>query len=157
MGFRFASPTAKAMGHPTIDGPPNDWQVGQPMRIVFLGSGAFAVPTLRWLTESEHDVALVVTQPARPSGRRRRTTPTPVGALADELELERLEAEDVNEPQIARKLLALELRIGLVVAFGQKLGRIQIGLVYRYWGNGGSFAADDFYQNRVGIELGFRL
>lgn len=99
------------------------------MRIVFLGSGAFAVPTLRWLTESEHEVALVVTQPARPSGRGRRTTLTPVGVLADELGLERLEAEDVNAPQIARKLLELELRIGLVIAFGQKLGTKLLGLL----------------------------
>jgi hypothetical protein len=35
--------------------------------------------------------------------------------------------------------------------------RTQIGLVYRYWQNGGSFAADDFNQNRVGLELGFKL
>ena len=35
--------------------------------------------------------------------------------------------------------------------------RIQIGLVYRHWTNGGSFSADDFSQNRVGLELGFRL
>ena len=91
------------------------------MRIVFLGSGAFAVPTLRWLSESEHEVALVVTQPARPSGRGRRTTLTPVGALADDLGLKSLEAEDVNAPQIAHRLLELEVRIGLVIAFGQKL------------------------------------
>ncbi len=99
------------------------------MRIVFLSSGAFAVPTLRWLTESEHDVALVVTQPARPSGRGRRTTATPAGALADELGLETLEAEDVNAPQIARRLPALKLRIGLVIAFGQKLGPKLLGLL----------------------------
>lgn len=35
--------------------------------------------------------------------------------------------------------------------------RIQLGLVYRYWHNGGSFALDDFSQNRVGLEFGFRL
>ena len=92
------------------------------MRLIFLGSGAFALPTLRWLAGSENEVRLVVTQPARPSGRGRRTTPTPVSALANELGLEMLELEDVNAPEAVAKLRSLDARLGLVVAFGQKLG-----------------------------------
>ena len=92
------------------------------MRIVFLGSGAFALPTLRWLAQSEHEVALVVTQPARPSGRGRRTTPTPVRHLADELGLQSAEALDVNTADMMARLHHLNARLGVVIAFGQKLG-----------------------------------
>ncbi|RME41838.1 MAG: methionyl-tRNA formyltransferase, partial [Planctomycetota bacterium] len=64
------------------------------MRIVFLGSGEFAVPSLRWLANSGHDVPLVITQPARPSGRGRKTKPTAVAETARSLGLPLLEVED---------------------------------------------------------------
>ena len=92
------------------------------MRIIFLASGPFALPTLRWLARSDHEVALVVTQPARPSGRGRRTVPTPVRMLADELGIETLEAQDVNALELVAGLRSLDARLGLVIAFGQKLG-----------------------------------
>jgi methionyl-tRNA formyltransferase len=92
------------------------------MRIIFLGSGAFAQPTLRWLAQSEHEVPLVVTQPARKSGRGQRVTRTPVRALADELGLETLEAEDANDAEVVERLASLGADLGIVIAFGQKLG-----------------------------------
>jgi len=91
------------------------------MRIVFLGSGAFAEPTLRWLHQSEYEVPLVVTQPARAAGRGRRVTRTPVRAVAEELGMEVLEAERVNEPEHIERLRALDAHVGVVIAFGQKL------------------------------------
>ncbi len=91
------------------------------MRLIFLGSGAFALPTLRWLAGGEHEIPLVVTQPSRPSGRGRKTTPTPVFTLANELGLETLEPEDVNAPDVVAGLRSLDAQLGLVVAFGQKL------------------------------------
>ncbi|MCH7925080.1 MAG: hypothetical protein IIC51_06060, partial [Planctomycetes bacterium] len=97
------------------------------MRIIFLGSGRFAMPTLRWLAESDHTVALVVTQPARPSGRGRRIVRTPVQALAEDLGLETIAIQDVNEPESARDLLALDARIGLAIDFGQKIGPALLG------------------------------
>lgn len=92
------------------------------MRLVFLGSGEFAVPTLRWLTTSAHEVPLVVTQPARESGRGRRVTPTPVAQCAKQLQLPLLEVENVNDPAVVSQLWSLEARVGLVIAFGQFLG-----------------------------------
>jgi len=97
------------------------------MRIVFLASGAFAQPTLRWLAQSQHEVALVVTQPAKSSGRGRHLTRTPVRAMADELGLETLETENVNAPDVITRLRSLEARVGLVIAFGQKLGPELLG------------------------------
>ena len=46
-------------------------------RIVFLGSGAFGIPTLESLHE-QGSIRLVVTQPDRPAGRGRESTPTPI-------------------------------------------------------------------------------
>jgi methionyl-tRNA formyltransferase len=54
------------------------------VRLVFLGSPSFAVPSLEAVLEVGHEVALVVTQPDRPAGRGQRTTPPPVAAYARE-------------------------------------------------------------------------
>lgn len=97
------------------------------MRLVFLGSGAFAEPTLRWLHDSEYEVPLVVTQPARAAGRGRRVTRTPVRAVADELGIEVLEAENVNEPRWIERIRSLHAHVGLVIAFGQKLSDELLG------------------------------
>ena len=52
------------------------------MKIVFMGTPQFAVPSLRALIDSRHDVEAVFTQPDKPAGRRRRLRPTPVKQLA---------------------------------------------------------------------------
>ena len=54
------------------------------MRVIFLGSPTFALPSLEALYGAEYDVALVVTQPDRPAGRGQKTTPPPVAAYARE-------------------------------------------------------------------------
>jgi len=91
------------------------------MRIVFLGSGVFAEPTLRWLAQSAYEVALVITQPARAAGRGRKLTRTPVRAVAEELGFEVLEVQNINEPEQIERLRSLNAHVGLVIAFGQKL------------------------------------
>lgn len=91
------------------------------MRLILLGSGEFAIPTLRWLLQSEHEIPLVITQPARGSGRGRIVTPTPVARFAGEHGMEVLEVEDVNQPPVIKRLRDLDAFLGLVIAFGQKL------------------------------------
>jgi len=54
------------------------------VRLVFLGSPAFALPSLQALVAAGHEVALVVTQPDRPAGRGQKTTPPPVAMYARE-------------------------------------------------------------------------
>jgi methionyl-tRNA formyltransferase len=91
------------------------------MRIVFFGSGQFAVPSLRWLINSPHEVALVVTQPDRPAGRGKQLLPTPVAerAIEDGVPLER--CQDVNQPEFIERARQLRPDIGIVIAFGQKI------------------------------------
>jgi len=91
------------------------------MRLIFMGSGAFATPTLRWLHDSEHQVAAVITQPARGSGRGRRVARTPVRAVADELGFRSIEVENINDQRVADEIQALDADLGLVIAFGQKI------------------------------------
>lgn len=99
------------------------------MRILFAASGEFAVPTLESLHRSDHEIAAVVTQPARKAGRGRQSRPTPVGDVAAGLGYEVIAPEDVNEPDVVRRLASLDARLGLVIAFGQKLGPELIGAV----------------------------
>ena len=57
------------------------------MRVVFMGTPDFAVPTLQVLLDSRHDVVGVVTQPDRPKGRSGKLQPSPVKEKAVELSL----------------------------------------------------------------------
>ncbi len=91
------------------------------MRMLFFGSGAFAVPTLRNVQQN-HDVAAVITQPDRPSGRGRKLTPTPVKERALQLGLEVITVEQVNDESMVRRLLDFGADVGVVLAFGQKIG-----------------------------------
>jgi methionyl-tRNA formyltransferase len=91
------------------------------MRILFVGSGDFAEPTLHFLAE-EHEVVAVVTQPARKAGRGQATRHTPVRQLASRYELTVIEALDINEPALVSRLAGLGAELGIVIAFGQKIG-----------------------------------
>ncbi|MCP3903144.1 MAG: methionyl-tRNA formyltransferase [Planctomycetes bacterium] len=90
------------------------------MRLVFFGSGAFGLPTLRHLMR-EHEVALVIAQPDRPAGRRRTVTPTPVAAFARDHGLPVLTPPNVNEPAVLAVIRALSTDAWVVIAYGQKL------------------------------------
>jgi methionyl-tRNA formyltransferase len=93
------------------------------MRLVYFGSGQFAVPILRSVLGAGHEVLAVVTQPDRPAGRGRKLRPTPVKELALERGLRVIAVEKVNDPAITQEILGLEARIGVVAAFGQKIGK----------------------------------
>lgn len=91
------------------------------MRVVYFGSGEFAVPTLRWLLNSPHEVAAVVTQPDRPAGRGKHPMPTPVGQLAEAQGLIVHKIADANDPAFVGAMSSLRADLGIVAAFGQKL------------------------------------
>lgn len=105
------------------------------MDIVFLGSGAFGLPTLERLAR-EHAVRGVVTQPDRPAGRGGRVTPTPIGAYAARAlaGVPVVKPEDVNEAEVAGTIRGWRADAWVVIAFGQKLspgllaGRFAINL-----------------------------
>ncbi|ROQ58777.1 methionyl-tRNA formyltransferase [Rathayibacter sp. PhB152] len=87
------------------------------MRLVFAGTPAAAVPTLRALAASEHEIVAVVTRADAPVGRKRVLTPSPVAAVAEELGLPVLKANRLDE-EVTDRIAALEPDLGVIVAYG---------------------------------------
>ena len=92
------------------------------MRIAFIGSGDVAVPALTALNDSSHEIACVITQPDRPGGRGRKLTPTPVKRAASDLHLPVWSVPNINEPTGVERLRSQRAAVGVVIAFGQKIG-----------------------------------
>ena len=86
-----------------------------------MGTGAFAVPSLRALLEDGHRVPAVVTQPDRPAGRGQAMRVSPVKALAGEQGLAVLQPEKASQPEFVEELRALAPEVIVVVAYGQIL------------------------------------
>jgi len=88
-------------------------------RIVFFGTPEFAVPALDALVAAGRTPILVVTQPARPAGRRRRLTQPPVAERARKLGIEVAQPERVRDEEFLERLAGLAPDLAVVVAFGQ--------------------------------------
>lgn len=92
------------------------------MNIVFFGSGAFGLPTLKRLAE-RHTITGVVTQPDRKAGRGGKLTPTPIGAFAQEslagAAIIKPEKASADEP--CARIRSWEADAWVVIAFGQLL------------------------------------
>ena len=89
------------------------------MRLAFFGTPDFSVPTLERLLAGDHDVVGVVSQPDRRRGRGRKTTPSPVSAVALREGLPLLRPERVTDAHTERRFAELSPDLGVVVAFGQ--------------------------------------
>jgi methionyl-tRNA formyltransferase len=90
------------------------------MRVLFYGTPAFALPTLRGLLE-RHAVVGVVTQPDRPAGRGQRAQVSPVKHAALERGLPVVQPPRLRDAGWPERLAALEPEVAVVVAFGQLL------------------------------------
>ena len=89
------------------------------MRIAFLGTPAFALPTLSALHEAGHDIVAVYTRAPKPAGRRGLTlTPSPVHARADELGLAVATPRTLRDAAEAARFAALDLEAAVVVGYG---------------------------------------
>lgn len=93
------------------------------MRIVFMGTPDFALPALEKLVEKGHEIAAVVTQPDKPTGRGRMLAPPPVKKLAESLGLAVIQPASLKKEGIDRKLRSLRPDAIVVAAFGQLLPR----------------------------------
>jgi methionyl-tRNA formyltransferase len=91
------------------------------MRLVFLGTPAFAVPTLESLVAAGYDVLSVVTQPDRPSGRGQRLAASPVKEAALGLGLPVYQPERIRRPEAVAALAGLRPDAMVVVGYGQIL------------------------------------
>jgi methionyl-tRNA formyltransferase len=96
------------------DTPP---QKSAKQRIVFMGSPAFAIPTLDLLVKT-HEVCAVYCQPARKSGRGMRTTPVPVAAYADAAGLSIFTPDSLKSAEIEAQLASHDADLFVVIAYG---------------------------------------
>lgn len=87
------------------------------MRLVFAGTPEPAVPSLRRLAASDHDLAAVITRRDAPRGRKRVLTPSPVATAADELGLHTIRADRLDADATER-IRALRPDLGVIVAYG---------------------------------------
>jgi methionyl-tRNA formyltransferase len=101
------------------------------VRIVFLGSGSFAVPCLEALLDAGHEVAALVTQPDREKGRGQALAPPPTKPAAERHGIPVLQPRRVREPEAQEALRRLAPELQVVVAFGQILPRSVIDIAPR--------------------------
>ena len=91
------------------------------MRVVFMGTPDFSVPTLESIIEAGHEVVGVVTQPDKAKGRGKKVPFPPVKEKALEHDLTVYQPRRAREPEFIEQMRALEPDVMVVVAFGQIL------------------------------------
>jgi methionyl-tRNA formyltransferase len=101
------------------------------MKLVFLGTPAFAVPTLEAMVRAGHEVAAVLTQPDRPRGRGQHAAAPPVKQAALALGLPVYQPERVRRPEAVEYLRGIGAEAMVVVGYGQIIPQSVIDLAPR--------------------------
>jgi len=100
------------------------------MRLIFLGTPAFAVPTLEAVTRA-HAVVAVVTQPDRPKGRGHELAASPVKQVSLRMGLPVYQPERIKRPEAHAHLASLQPEIMVVVGYGQIIPQSVIDIAPR--------------------------
>ena len=93
------------------------------MRIIFMGTPEFSVPTLEALVKSEHEVIAVVTQPDKPKGRGHKMVSPPIKTVAEGFGIPVYQPLKVRNSEFIKQMEALKPDAAVVIAFGQILPR----------------------------------
>lgn len=88
------------------------------MRLAFMGTPDFAVPTLDALLEAGHEVVAAYTQPPRPAGRGKALLPSPVQRRAEGAGIEVRTPTTLRDPEAQAAFAALDLDVAVVAAYG---------------------------------------
>lgn len=91
------------------------------MKILFMGTPDFSVPTLETLIKSNHEVIGVVTQPDKPKGRGKLMQYTPVKEVALANDIKVYQPKKVREEPFMEEIALMDIDLAVVVAFGQIL------------------------------------
>jgi methionyl-tRNA formyltransferase len=92
-----------------------------PLRLAFFGTPDFAVPTLRALIGSRHEVVALVSQPDRPKGRGQKLQPTPTKQAALEAGVPVLQPAKIRDEAFLAGFRDLRVDLGVVAAYGKIL------------------------------------
>ena len=98
------------------------------MRLLMMGTGPFAVPTFRWLLDSSHELAALVTRPVPPAKGRRKTPANPMQDLAQARGVKTLAPTDVNAPEARQQLAAMAADLLVACDYGQILSAETLGV-----------------------------
>lgn len=93
------------------------------MKIVFMGTPQFAVPSLKALLDNGYEIAAAVTQPDRKSGRGYKITESPVKLLAEKNNIPVLQFEKIKSPEGVEALKKISPEVIITAAFGQILSK----------------------------------
>ena len=147
------------------------------MRIIFMGTPEFAVPSLQALIESA-EVVCVVTQPDKPKGRGHKLQPPPIKIFAEKNNIPVLQPPKLKPPEVIAKLESFHADLIVVTAYGKilpqaildlpKFGCINVhaSLLPRYRGaapiewsiiNGEKFTGVTIMQMNAGLDTGDML
>ncbi|MCI6019074.1 MAG: methionyl-tRNA formyltransferase [Clostridiales bacterium] len=91
------------------------------MRVIFMGTPDFAVPTLQAVIDAGHEVAAVFTQPDKAKGRGKAVVYTPVKEKALEYHIPVYQPVKVRDPEVIEQIRQMNPDVIVVVAFGQLL------------------------------------
>lgn len=91
------------------------------MRVIFMGTPDFAIPTLDAIIEAGHEVVLVVAQPDKPAGRGKKLRAPPVAARAKELDLPLAQPRALRRGPFPERYCALNADVAVVIAYGRIL------------------------------------
>jgi len=87
------------------------------MRVVFMGNPDFAIPTLKAINNSRHELVAVVSNPPKNMGRGKIASYTPVGQFSKDNDILLLEPESLNSDKLSNALTVLKPDIFVVVAY----------------------------------------
>ncbi|MGO1599659.1 MAG: methionyl-tRNA formyltransferase [Brachybacterium sp.] len=105
------------------------------MRLLFAGTPEAALPSLRTLLDSHHDVVGVLTRPDAPTGRGRKLTPSPVKALALEAGVPVLTPDTLRDESVQQQLRDLAPDVAPVVAYGTLIPQAALDIPRHGWVN----------------------
>lgn len=89
----------------------------QDLRIIFMGTPEFAVPSLQILVENRYKVVAVITAPDKPKGRGQKVIPSPVKEYAVSQNIPVLQPTNLKTPEFQSELKSYEANLQIVVAF----------------------------------------
>lgn len=88
------------------------------MKIVFMGTPEYSVPTLNALIHSEHEVVAVYTKPDKPKGRGKKLEITPVKALAEQHQIPVYQPQTFKNEEAIQELKQIDADVAVVIAYG---------------------------------------
>lgn len=105
------------------------------MRVLFAGTPDVAVPSLRAVLSSRHEVVAVLTRPDAPAGRGRRLVPSPIAEVALAEGLEVLRPNRAGDPAFQSRLTGLAPDAAPIVAFGGLIPPVALAVPQHGWIN----------------------